>query len=326
MEMTFGKDIKVHKALIKDLESLPSITSIHKIRDIHEFYSKLSRTVRTVATMKRLQGAQSYVYSIMDKLGPVRETVAQKDDDWEEWGLEELVENLRRYTDRNAVLPTQADMAIPGKKTLGDQGHEPRRRDKILMTGSSTRQQQNPPACVYCNMSNHRSWECTKVLDIAGRREALKRNKLCYNCTKFGHMASQCRSRVCGKCNGRHHTSLCDKITATLPHSSTREPHTPSDRFYGALEVHSTLHATVVAKVNGIPARIMLDSGAGSSYISANLLTKLNLKSYRVERRIIEQMYGTVNKQVEIYKVRVNQMSFMTLVSSFSASMHRSLC
>ena len=105
MEMTFGKDIKVHKALIKDLESLPSITSIHKIRDIHEFYNKLSRTVRTVATMKRLQGAQSYVYSIMDKL-------AQKDDDWEEWGLEELVENLRRYTDRNPVLPTQADMAI----------------------------------------------------------------------------------------------------------------------------------------------------------------------------------------------------------------------
>ena len=122
MEMTFGKDIKVHKALIKDLESLPSITSIHKIRDIHEFYSKLSRTVRTVATMKRLQGAQSYVYSIMDKLGPVRETMAQKDDDWEEWGLEELVENLRRYTDRNAVLQTQADMAIPGKKALGIKG------------------------------------------------------------------------------------------------------------------------------------------------------------------------------------------------------------
>ena len=58
LEMTFGKDIKVHKALIKDLESLPSIASIHQIREIHEFYGKLSRTVRTLATMKRLQGAQ----------------------------------------------------------------------------------------------------------------------------------------------------------------------------------------------------------------------------------------------------------------------------
>ena len=30
--------------------------------------------------------------------------MAQKDDVWEEWGLEELVENLRKYTDRNSVL------------------------------------------------------------------------------------------------------------------------------------------------------------------------------------------------------------------------------
>ena len=47
----------------------------------------------------------------------------------------------------------------------------------------------------------------------------------------------------------------------------------------------------------------MLDSGASSSYISANLLTELNIKPYRIERRIIEQMYGTVDRQVEIYKV-----------------------
>ena len=37
LEMTFGKDIKVYKALIRDLESLPNITSSHKIKEIHEF-------------------------------------------------------------------------------------------------------------------------------------------------------------------------------------------------------------------------------------------------------------------------------------------------
>ena len=99
LEMTFGKDIKVHEALIRDLESLPNITSSHKIKEIHEFYTKLSKTVRTLATMKKQEGAQSYVYSIMDKLGPISEAMAQKDDDWEKWGLGELVENLRKYTD-----------------------------------------------------------------------------------------------------------------------------------------------------------------------------------------------------------------------------------
>ena len=66
-----------------------------------------------------------------------------------------------------------------------------------------------------------------------------------------------------------------------------------------------TLHATVIAKVGGLQARIMLDSGAGSSYISSSLLTELKLKPYRTERRVIEQMYGKVDKLFEIYKVRV---------------------
>ena len=100
---TYGKDIKVHKALKRELESLPNINSIKQLKEIHDFQTKLSRTVRTLNTMKKLEGAQSYVYSIMDKLGPVRESMAQKDNKWEEWGLEELVDNLRKYTDRNPL-------------------------------------------------------------------------------------------------------------------------------------------------------------------------------------------------------------------------------
>ena len=72
LEMTSGKDIKVHNALIKDLEFLPNITSVSRSKDIHDFHSQLSRTVRTLVTIKKLRGAQSYVYNIMDKLGPVR--------------------------------------------------------------------------------------------------------------------------------------------------------------------------------------------------------------------------------------------------------------
>ena len=59
LQKTYGKDIKVHKALIQELEGLPAITSIHKMYEIHEFYSKLSRTVRTLATMKKLDTAQA---------------------------------------------------------------------------------------------------------------------------------------------------------------------------------------------------------------------------------------------------------------------------
>lgn len=114
----------------------PNITSVNRIKDIHDFYGQLSRTVRTLATMKKLQGAQSYVYNIMDKLGPVREAMVQKDDKWEEWGLEELVENLRKYTDRNP-LPETLTPSNEVKKPLTNQGSHRRRGDKLLMSVST---------------------------------------------------------------------------------------------------------------------------------------------------------------------------------------------
>ena len=84
LQDTYGKDIWVHKALIKDLEGITAIHNTYKIKDVHDFYNKLARTVRTLKTMNKLQTAQSFVYSLMDKLGPVREILKQKEDGWEE--------------------------------------------------------------------------------------------------------------------------------------------------------------------------------------------------------------------------------------------------
>ena len=84
LELTYGKNITVVKALIKDLETLLNITSLTKVKEIHKSYYQLSRTVRAINTMKKLQSAKNYVYSIMDRLGPVREVLVQKDDDWGE--------------------------------------------------------------------------------------------------------------------------------------------------------------------------------------------------------------------------------------------------
>ena len=39
----------------------------------------------------------------MDKLGPMREIIAQQDDKWEDWNLEELVENMKGHVERNPL-------------------------------------------------------------------------------------------------------------------------------------------------------------------------------------------------------------------------------
>jgi len=90
LQSTYGEDIKVQRALIKELENLPAITSTRRTAGIHEFYNKLARVVRTLSTMEKLASCQGMVYAIMDKLGPVREILAQSDDKWEEWKLRNL--------------------------------------------------------------------------------------------------------------------------------------------------------------------------------------------------------------------------------------------
>ena len=304
---TYGKDIKVHKALIKELEELPAITNIHKLHSVHEFYNKLARVVRTLITMKRLATAQSMIYTLMDKLGPVREVIVQKDDDWEEWGLEQLVENLRKYVERNPLKTSDDD----GKRDYAP-GHYTGRKDKEkLLLGNS--EEPKPMklnrrlTCVYCNSDLHFSQNCTRVLDLAARRATLQRNKRCYNCTAVGHRASQCRSRGCKNCQGKHHTSICDKAkTSTV---DTLQNYTVEKSMSSLLNQTSTLHPSVLANVGTETVRVMFDSGAGSSYVCADVITKLHLKPVRKEQRCIEQMFGTVRRNVEVYNINIQSLA-----------------
>ena len=305
LEKTYGKDIKIHKALIKELEGLDTISSVHRVKEIHDYYNKLSRIVRTLVTMKKLDTAQSFVYSLMDKLGPVKEALIQKDDDWENWNLEELVENLEKYIDRHPLpvheVTTASSTSTPYRKRGNEYQADWRQRDKMMFANAMDKPQGMQNSCVYCDFSNHRSSDCRKVINIAQRREVLKKKRLCFNCTGFGHGASKCRSRGCRKCNGRHHTSLCD---ATMGGNGEPKHEQPE---MGKRTIHpsTTLHATLMAMVNGIPARIMVDSGASSSYICTSLLTQLRLKPVSLETRNIEQMYGTVQRKVQIFKVTI---------------------
>ena len=297
LERTYGKDIKIHKALIKELENLNAISSVHELKRVHEYYNKLSRIVRTLVTMKKLHTAQSYVYTLTDKLGSVKETLVQKDDDWEEWNLDQLVENLRKYIDRNLLPITEVTIPLeqnyPVRKRANDGFQSWRERDKMVLASTAEKSPGKPNSCAYCGFSNHRSIDCQKVMDLAPLREILKRKNLCFNCTVFGHTAARCRTRGGRRYNRRHHTSLCDG-TSTNSEGNKMESPKMGKR---AIDISTTLHATVVAKVNDIPARIMMNSGAGSSYICTSLLTKLKIKPTRVETRSIEQIYGTVKRR-----------------------------
>lgn len=65
----------------------------------------------------------------------------------------------------------------------------------------------------------------------------------------------------------------------------------------------SAIHPTLHAYAGGKKFRLMVDTGSSSSYICGDVITRLGLQAVRKENRCIEQMYGALNKIVEIYQV-----------------------
>lgn len=115
--------------------------------------------------------------------------------------------------------------------------------------------------CVYCEATEHKSFNCTNVVDVGTRRSILLPKRLCFNCTG-PHKAEHCCSKMtCQTCNQKRHTSICDS----------------APRSEGLLTAHlsdkrEVVYPVVLVNLDGMKTRALLDTGAGSSYASAQLM------------------------------------------------------
>eukprot|EP00794_Sanderia_malayensis_P001494 gene1494-biopygen1238 len=183
------------------------------------------------------------------------------------------VDALSKWTERNPI------------------SHETRERVFTATQGSYQR-----GSCVYCENSDHKSVECKKVEQVNERRNILRQKKLCFNCTGSGHRASVCESKgSCRNCKGKHHTSVCDK----------------AQREAEVLLVtgeQSVIYPVVIVKVEGVTCRALLDTGAGSSYVSNKLIEIIKKKPIKEESRQIDMMMSSVTKTIEIYEVELKNL------------------
>lgn len=62
----------------------------------------------------------------------------------------------------------------------------------------------------------------------------------------------------------------------------------------------STLHPTVLVKIGKEEVRVMLDSGAGSSYLCTDVITKLKLKPVKKEQRCMTDVWDNSENRSSI--------------------------
>ena len=87
-----------------------------------------------------------------------------------------------------------------------------KRRERPAKMYHTRREDHKPRGCVYCDNSDHKAIECTRVTAVSDRKQILMKKRLCFNCAVGSHRAAQCQSKTsCRRYGKRHHTSICDK-------------------------------------------------------------------------------------------------------------------
>ena len=106
------------------------------------------------------------------------------------------------------------------------------------------------------------------------------------------HRVNECKSEnTCRLCKHKHHTPICEKTQDVVLNTNERNT--------------SVTYPVVIILVDGIECRALIDTRAGSSYISSAIVSKLNKQLVRRDTKKIEMM---LYSKLSIYNVTIKNL------------------
>ena len=255
------------------------------MKTIHRFHERLAYCVQSLQTIGKLDQVNRNVPMTLDKLPGIKGDLVRTDDTWESWDFVKLCEALRLWIRRNPVDSNPTEEVDPKSSR-----RKRERSDKLFAAKQWDPKQRK---CVYCEDTSHVSWECPKISTVDGRKKFLTQRHLCFNCTYSDHQAARCANKYsCRNCGQRHHTSICDRDRIEPPQEVALTAEKRGDGIFLVVNV----------KVNGIECRTLIDTGAGSSYVSAKLISLLKIKPNVVRVKQVNMLLGTSVSRLETYR------------------------
>lgn len=243
--------------------------------------------------------------STLNKLPHVKLDLVRTDDNWQEWGMEAFIDAWKKWLKRHKTEERPGDSRkLPANpyKSLG--GRDKNEKHWFTKEGEgkdsvNSRRSKGTPVSMY-SKKDHWGDSCTTFSTLETRRKFFFDNQLCYNCGKPGHQVVKCRSCSCYKCNGRHHTSICDKENSTVLSVFT------------PVAKELALPAIIPMKIQGLTLWAYLDTGSGRNFISSEAAKQLKLTPNRHETRQMIMLNGTKQQSMPVFCVAMDSLDGKT--------------
>ncbi|XP_043471057.1 uncharacterized protein LOC122504184 [Leptopilina heterotoma] len=192
-----------------------------------------------------------------------------------------------------------AGNSVPKNKPQNTQ-----KKQALMVAGKSN-------LCIICN-AEHRLYKCEMFLklSIKERVEKLKEAKVCFNCLNSGHINSECKWTGCRKCGKNHNTLLhYEGRNDNSKEGSNKEINTttnnPTPQVCSAIMTSQVLLSTAVIKMRASDnslkqARVLLDNGSQSNFITENFAKSLNLPTKKINLPVegLNQIETRINQSI----------------------------
>ena len=296
LKRRFDRPKEVHKTLVQRLIQLTPI------RETQDEIKRLMDVVRrTLLSIKRTGSycIESLMTSLVFLLLPKKLQVL-----WEQHTKREktvlsvfpmldfFLEHADTLTPSSLSTPHQAAKPDNSEKKPRQQGKKPdhyqsARPKSNVHVASATPPQVYKWPCSLCAPDKHPLHACPKWLgySITQRLNYVRTKNLCNNCLSAGHATAECRSTYrCRDCEQPHHTTIhqANSTPSTSTPSSTQSNQVnhssrPKAQMPDALMMTAQVHITGPGGCR-MPARALIDSGAGLSLVSNRVAQLLQLK------------------------------------------------
>ena len=192
----YGNDQLIISSHMNDIIKLEPVFTPN-VKNLRKLYDKIDSNVRALANLgiNYEQFGSLLIPIILEKLPNVMKLQVSRKFGSGTWNIELFLASI------NEEIIARENFEYLKQENEQTQDH----KYVAAFINSSNRK-----VCVFCKKDNHYSNQCRIITDVKLRCEFLKKNRLCFNCFKTGHVKKDCSIKIkCYICKGNHNTSLC---------------------------------------------------------------------------------------------------------------------